>query len=545
MNLCPQTAQTVPLAQTSSIRKSRQIKWRSLGLAISLAHLCLIEVWFGLLWEEDHGYFNLLPVTRVGLVALLFNLVLLALVFYVLDTLRRNISHRLLDGAACAAVAVLLVVPINFFRGSGLHLKGHEVKALMQSALGVAGVVLLAVVFIRWRKQILRLLPVGLLILLPWTALTVGKAVWLLTGGTKVRASYAGLPVASGVVPRLSSEPRVVWIIFDELDYRLALAERPAALALPELDRMVAESLVASQAFPPGGSTETSIPALLSGLSVTNASPSSRSDLSLQLRDGTQVHWSQLTNMFERTQAIGVRNAVVGWYHPYSRLFGRWVEDCSWWPYPRFDQERAESFVESVSQQLHTIISPWQLRRQYISLYQASEAEALRVVTNRTFGLTFLHLPMPHLPGIYQPKTGDFTTWDFSTGQAYLDNLCLMDRTLGAIRQAMETSDNWSRSWVVLSADHWFREAAKYDGRLDHRVPFLVKAPQAMHGTYDQPFDTRVTQELILAILRGEVSEIADVQAWLKRNHLPPPESYPGAAQVPDRGGSKTTQLQR
>ena len=35
-----------------------------------------------------------------------------------------------------------------------------------------------------------------------------------------------------------TSQPRVVWLIFDELDERVAFAARPANLSLPEFDRL-------------------------------------------------------------------------------------------------------------------------------------------------------------------------------------------------------------------------------------------------------------------------------------------------------------------
>jgi hypothetical protein len=49
------------------------------------------------------------------------------------------------------------------------------------------------------------------------------------------------------------------------------------------------------------------------------------------------------------------------------------------------------------------------------------------------------------------------------------------------------------------------------------RVPFLVKTPGANEPmTYSQSFNTIVTHNLILAILRGEVTNQQDTVRWLE-----------------------------
>src|SRR5262249_56942805 len=56
---------------------------------------------------------------------------------------------------------------------------------------------------------------------------------------------------------------RVVWLVFEELDQRIAFEARPPGLGLPELDRLRRDSLYADAARPPAGTTEVAIPALL------------------------------------------------------------------------------------------------------------------------------------------------------------------------------------------------------------------------------------------------------------------------------------------
>jgi arylsulfatase A-like enzyme len=80
----------------------------------------------------------------------------------------------------------------------------------------------------------------------------------------------------------------------------------------------------------------------------------------------------------------------------------------------------------------------------------------------------------------------------------------------------MEASGQWDKTWVILSADHSWRESKLYDGQRDYRVPYLIKPPGATVSTdYTRPFNTILTHDLILAILRGEVTNGQNLAPWL------------------------------
>lgn len=95
--------------------------------------------------------------------------------------------------------------------------------------------------------------------------------------------------------------------------------------------------------------------------------------------------------------------------------------------------------------------------------------------------------------------------------------LALADRTLGKLRHAMETSGQWDKTWLILSADHSWRESPRYDGRRDLRVPFLIKAPGPGKSiTCSPPINTSLTHDLVLAILHGEPTDQQQTVAWLE-----------------------------
>jgi hypothetical protein len=139
-----------------------------------------------------------------------------------------------------------------------------------------------------------------------------------------------------------------------------------------------------------------------------------------------------------------------------------------------------------------------------------------------------LHLPLPQPPAIYDRATGRLTSWNFTAaGGGDLDNLALADRLLGDLRRAIDRARLGDRTWIVLTSDGWWRASTRYDGPADRRVPFLVRPPDGGRGAHvDAPFNTVGTHDLILAILRGSVSDTREAAAWLARHPVAPPTGY-------------------
>ena len=85
--------------------------------------------------------------------------------------------------------------------------------------------------------------------------------------------------------------------------------------------------------------------------------------------------------------------------------------------------------------------------------------------------------------------------------------------------KSMEAKGDWDKSIVLVSADHWWRDALKLNGRRDHRIPFLLKlADQKARLDCDGLFNTVLTRELLLKLLRGEMKTPSEVAEWIERN---------------------------
>ena len=96
----------------------------------------------------------------------------------------------------------------------------------------------------------------------------------------------------------------------------------------------------------------------------------------------------------------------------------------------------------------------------------------------------------------------------------------MADRSLGRLRAALKEAHVWDTTTVLMSSDHWYRQSQALDGKTDKRVPFLLKmAGQTAPVQCDTPFNTTLTQGLVVAILRKEVASPQDALAWLDRHH--------------------------
>ncbi len=494
-------------------------------LAFSLVNLILIRTRFALFFDKSFRYYKHNSLTKESLLALGLNLLVFGLIGWRLIRWVRRTDSRNLYRAACVVVSALALIPVDFLRTYYFHVRGSEVIVLGKSPFFIGCALVVLFLFWHWPRIAARALAAGLMICVPMFLLTVGKIVYYLPNTPpRFSAEFPSL----FPTPKPSVEPRVVWILYDELDQRLAFSNRPKDTQLPELDRVCAESLQATNAFPPGTSTIISLPALTTGRYVISAKPASSDELNIFYANATApVEWSKQSTVFSSARELGFNTALVGWYHPYTRLFAPSLNYSKWYPYPPYQPARGETVLGSMLTQIWSLVSPLQQRRMQIDLYRKSLENARALVRDGRYGLVFLHLPGPHYPGIYDAAKDAFTLTSFSLTRGYFQNLQLTDKTMGILRSDMEQVGQWDRSWVIISSDHWWRDARRYDGQLDYRVPFILKAPgKNQPMIYGATLNTVISKDLVLAILRREISTLPEAAAWLDTHPAPPAPSY-------------------
>jgi hypothetical protein len=500
--------------------------------ALSLANLLFFRAWYDVLYAPELHFNAADPAPQV--MGLFAAVVTLALPLWALLWWAQQAER---SGARQAARWTLFAVVLLCWRPQSWE-EYLAIKFGTPSALLLSLPVLWAVV--RWRERLLPALRFALLCAAPFVLVTFGRGAMLLLPQPE-RPAPAFLPARP-------EAPRVLWLIFDELDYGAAFARRPASLMLPEFDKLVASGFLATQAQPPAPMTQQSIPSLLTGRMVKRSviSPNRELRLFLPGDDATPVPWDGMPTVFTRARELGVNSSAHGWFLPYCWLLRDQVVTCSWWELTW--QQAAQSMQGTVLD--NGLDHLYMLAKRAVGLADVSllrrrhrrwpemggdAHRALRVqahrghvqavreaATDARLGLVYGHLGVPHPPSIYNRARAEF-----AGDGGYLDNVALADRTLGELMSALEASGTGKHTTVVVSSDHSFRYHLWAAGMTkedkaalaepDTRVPFLIRFPgEHAPVKYEAEFNTVVTGELIMAILRGEVAEPAAAARWLE-----------------------------
>jgi hypothetical protein len=356
------------------------------------------------------------------------------------------------------------------------------------------------------------------------------------------------------VLPVAPESQRFIWIIFDEMDQRIAINERPVSLDLPELDRLRGESLEARHATQTAGFTGLAMPILISGRAYRQSEIKGASRLDVIPEDSAErLDWAHEHTVFSRAREMNLNTAIVGWYHPYCRLFGSLLVDCfatatshagrALLREQHASQEGTLSMtgmlfrlqLENIkdlyrfdglsgSEILKDVYLQGQQQQEYFQIREHAYTDAL----DPRISFLMLHFPTPHMYAIYNRWRKDFNV---DSTNDYLDNLALVDRTIGELRAELETAGLWDRTNLLITADHGFRPdmwrgrygwtqnmeriSAKGASPL---VPFILKlAGQQNHVVVDRPFSNIVSTDLAMAVLGGQISTASQAAEWIDR----------------------------
>ncbi len=512
--------------------------WRDLAIALSLANLCYLRVWSELLtYSKADAFWMKHPPSPTDFAAGMLNVLLVGGLFWVGVTLIRRLGNGLLLALAHWGFLFVLLLPLNALRAV-LSNRLPYLKSDLFGLLGQRGVALLGlglgalsvVVLIMWHRRLVHVFSLIVLLLSPLLPITFAQALWKTVKYDP--SHFTDKPLA----PRLSDPTeetkgaRVLWVIFDEMDQRLAFVDRPPDVRLPEFDRLRHEALYATQAYPPGPGTPTSLPAYLTGKPVSGVRELGPDELLIRYHDSERaVHWSTQPNILSRALAAGYNTALVGWYHPYCRVINSSLTACWWDEMAMQHNSMGDSFWQILRNQTRSLFETSLLSvfgqslsvHHQIRTYLAIRARAKQVASDSGLGLVLVHYPVPHAPHAYDRSTGQFTLRN-SPIHGYLDSLELADHTLGELRRTMESARLWDSTTLLVTSDHPYREAVALDGKMDGRIPFLLKLAGQKNGIiYDPPFNAVLTQDLLLAILHGELSSREAVVAWLNKHATP------------------------
>jgi hypothetical protein len=372
--------------------------------------------------------------------------------------------------------------------------------------------------------------------------LTAGQLAWYFRDARALGSAH-GLhtqerELASGLhTPR----PRVIWIILDELSYQQVYERRFPGLRLPVFDEMAHTATVFTSVTPAAAYTEAAVPSMMTGLRADRIRAGGDGSLQL-LHDPVSGRWQPFhaqDTVFRDALSHGFRTGVAGWFNPYCRILSDVLDRCQW----VFRANYGGSMLADASTSSN-VYAAWRWLFAHVGRLLTASSDTTQAVADASDHLAdyldivaagdgllgdssidfvLLHIPVPHPGGIYDRRTGSFTTHTAS----YVDNLALADRYLGHVRQVLEQRGEWDSSAVVVMGDHSWRtklvwvgspqwtaedEAASHGGQFDDRPGYIVKLPyQAEGARIDSRFAASRTRALLDGILDGGIRSEAEL----------------------------------
>ena len=540
-----------------SVPAAPQRRLKDAAFCASLGCLCFIRRWFDLDILQVRGldFYRSAPRDPGFMVATLISCALLALTFwllaqwvrqarnprltaiarcvtllvitYAIESMRRywNSEFRLIDWTSNG---ILIALEFGLAIGAGMAAVGNaRILHVARSVVLLAG----------W------LIPVMLIDFL-WSHPKAPSSEFQARGGLP--------PLPARSTAGRTPGSRVVWLLFDEFDQHLAFDERPVGLQLPELDRLRSESLVANRVMQSANATVISVPSLLSGQVFEITQPMDAGNLLVQPAGlETFWNWRDQPNVFQEARQMGANTSLIGWQLPYCRLIGDSLVHCFEQPggHPanallREIQASEESVWANIGflfymqvQNLMDLFRPLDeavspdirdtfVQRRQLRQFLAIRDRTYREIADPQMDFIFAHFPTPHMFAIYDRHRADFA---LSPNTNYLDNLALVDRTVGEIRRTLEKAGLWDSTTLMITSDHAVRPAmwhnrynwnAAFERLIgpgaSRTVPFILKLARQHEGAVYEPSVSNVTAtQLSLAALRGEVATPRQAATWL------------------------------
>ena len=529
----------------------RQALLRALLGSLGFANLCALNLWHRVQALQDRSldYYRAAPPGHSLFAATVLVVLAVAVFFFLISSLARRIRQPLLRRAFGALFLSAFLIPAYLLHDVLLNLD------LSPRMLTLAKLLLFPLYFavlygvvsylVTGNQKFVQAGARLNLVFSPLVFVSIASyAIWAVKDApTAVDFSVPRFPREQSVPRQFST--RILWLIFDEFDYDIGFARRPQDLTLPELDRLRHESFFAGDAYPPAGATLMAMPSLINGRSCGWAEADGPSTLRLKSGDGGWGTWVSSETVFARMCERGAQVGVVGWFHPYCRMFPDVLSSCVFVP----ATWSALLAREAQARELGPWRSAWYLLRSQLALlplvpkgivpdiptvarvqqlreFREVHRQALEQAGKPDLGLVLVHYPVPHPYGIYDRRTGTFST---AAGYTYVDNLVLADRIIGELRREVERAGLWDRTTWIVSSDHalrswWDRsligmepvpQGSKREG--EGRVPFIIRLPGEQQGReYPHTVNTVITARLIMAIAGGKVRSSDDLENWLR-----------------------------
>jgi len=299
---------------------------------------------------------------------------------------------------------------------------------------------------------------------------------------------------------------RVVFVIFDEFDPSVAFSGPEVSTKLKNFENLLATSFFAPNALPPAKYTLASIPAMLVGKPTLGNFFDEKSRLFIRTSQDAKVEFNQANSIFGRLDDGPSSAAILGFYHPYCKLFETY--ECI-----------------SFSDSKYAFKNSWRLwhRKTEGSYVTKTQIELLPSFLGlNSKQLIYIHLNIPHLGARYAASAFGLQE-PSGPNQRYELNLRLSDEVLGLIVESLQRSSSAGQEvLLVICSDHWFRQF-KPSRDESNGLPALAIVKVLSDDTpvvLKDAISTHHLPELSVDFLHGKIKSNADVRKWFSGKPL-------------------------
>ena len=496
-------------------------------VALSLANLMFLRVWRNIIFAGENELYWLPEHGSTSYFAALANVAVVSVAIYAGIKIIRTLNQPLVSDIGRLALLSCLIFPLDFLRK--LFANQRTLNLLMDHMLitTTLGIPICAATFyfaIAKRAAATRVIYLMLLYSFPFSIITLPQALYrsISLPPTAQNAHEPAITnTSSNSLADEPKKPKIIWLLFDELDSRIGFYERPESINLPAFDQLQEECISALYGESHKQSTLRAIPSFLTGKIVEDVKFSDADSLGLRFVNGVSDDFVQLEStdtILSDANGKGCNTAIVGMYHPYDRLFKDVANYSSAYMVGSYSPKASQSVLKEMYQQILGIL-PLYNRICAVHMYEGMLHECTEFARDPNCDFLFAHISVPHGPHIYDRSSGKYTVFNFAK-DAYLDSLILADNFLNSVRRSLEASGEWEDCVVLITSDHALRQVEFGDRRTVHQTPLLLKMPgknaKTNLPTHFSP--KKVTRPLLNGILSGKLQSQQQVMYWLNQN---------------------------
>jgi hypothetical protein len=248
------------------------------------------------------------------------------------------------------------------------------------------------------------------------------------------------------------------------------------------------------------------------------------------------VNYDPNATLFALAQKNGWTTGVDGWYNPYCPVFASVLDFCSWERNHVETLPMEEGGASEDKPALANSTAAWNLlfrspskRQMKFAIdhkleYTRVMARAHSLIADNRVRFVFLHLPIPHPPGIYDRRRHAMCPCG-----TYLDNLVLSDEVLASFLRDIDATPSGNRTTLIVSSDHSWRiplwkysgdwadeEERASGGHFDERPVLLIHFPGQTSGlSVDSSVPEMLEHDMIAGMLQGKINSPDDLSAFL------------------------------